>query len=123
MRSAKRRGISTLAAAILGCAALGALPAAAVSGQPGANACTIADYRHLSRLFIAIADTTEHCARALEHDDQSQARLCWSCRNAVSASATLRSWLASNPHCYDPYYQQVFRTSRALAQDVDRRCN
>ena len=117
----KQLALSALAVAIA-CSVAPGLPSTALAGQ-SARTCTIADYRHLSRLFIAIAETTERCARALEHSDEMQPHLCRTCRNAVSAGAALRSWLARNPHCDDPYYQPVFRTSRALAQDVRRRCN
>lgn len=103
-------------------------PCAEADGAPhrqvaSDSACSIDDYRHLSGLFVSIADTTKLCTRAMENTALSSGSMCGTCRTAVSAGNALRSWIARNPQCSDAYYEDVFRTARSLAEDVERRCN
>jgi len=87
------------------------------------STCTIDDYNRLSGLFISIADTTKQCTRAMEDTGLPRSSVCGTCRTAVSAGNAFRSWIARNPQCSDAYYEDVFRTARSLADDVERRCN
>ena len=87
------------------------------------SACTVDDYRYLSGLFVSIADTTKQCTRAMENTALPRSSMCGTCRTAVSAGNAFRSWIARNPQCSDAYYDDVFRTARSLAEDVEQRCN